>query len=497
MFDIDIKRDKNGYTALYCAVYSNNPMIVELLLKEYHANPNVVNNENKTILMHWGLKHKNLSILALLVKYGFDFARLVNQRSKKNNGKTVFHILCDGGNTDHNISCFKLLFSICEKIPNCAINILAQDYDGKCGLHYAIEKTDIDMTKYLLENVYFPNNDKLNEDGITFISMPTIGSMRISLAAFVVSMLLIQQHRNVNRDLEMLKLLVSYGMKFNSEDKIILRDIVRVNYTELVAFILDQNFCLIDTLGEIVDFMYKINGELLGSINHEILKALYNYGLEHRLIWNKSDHSHIIREAAKSCLATFKTTMIMILERHGINDLKQYRQCDNIDEITLETIAQSPNTKPNVKSFIEALMCGDETKLLKLDVATATSKEVVITCNNDHELKTHNENKIINYSESCSVCDDSGDDSKSLFGFQCDECKSFICNDCIIVQKIRQKMDENRNALSVLIEVTNEIFEYKNNKKLFNKVELIKFLITFCTAFGFFCWFLVFLCVPF
>ena len=76
-----------------------------------------------------------------------------------------------------------------------------------------------------------------------------------------------------------------------------------------------------------------------------------------------------------------------------------------------------------------------------------------------------------------------------LYGFKCDECKSFSCNDCSIVQQINKKMTDNGNNLGVLYGVASEIFEYKNDKKLFNKVELIKFLITF--FYCFFCFFFV------
>ena len=472
MFDID-KHGKYGRTASHEAIINNNPIIVELLLKEYHANPNVVDNDNETTLMYWALtRDRKLSILTLLVKYGFDFAKLVNQRSN-NNGETVFHILCDtDGNTDHNIACLKHLFSICEKIPNCSINILAQNHQGMCGLHYAIYNKEIDMTNYLLENVYFPNNDKLNKDGIACINMKILGGL--SLAGCVIRISIFKEDGNVKRDLEMFKLLDSYGMKFNSEDEIYLGAAIVHHFAELVAFILDENFFPIDTLDKIVDFMYKDNGEH-GSVNTEILKLLYKYGLEHGLILNKSDHKQIIIESAKYDLSTFKSTMLMILYKHGIYDLKEYKQCDIFDDRTIEIISQSSNTKPNVKSFIKALISHDETKLLKLDYDIAKSKKVVLTCINNHELK----NKIITCKENCSICGDGGD------GLKCNECKSFICNDCIIVQKIRKKMNDNGNNEGVLNVLANEISKYKHNKKLFDKVELIKFLMTFFDCFVF------------
>ena len=475
-FDIDKKdnESENGLTALHYAIFSNNPITVELLLKEYNANPNVVDNTNGTLLMTWAsIQDRNLSILRLLVKYRFDFARLVNEVEHRREW-TAFHFLCFGDNTYHNITCIKVLFSICQKIPHCSINILTQNGDGLGGLHCAIFKKNVDMTKYLLENVYFPNNDKRNKDGVAFINMRM--NKGLSLAAFVLGALVTKEEGNVKDDLEIFKLLVSYGMKVDSQDEKFNLPIM-YHHAELVAFSLNQNLSPIYTFDKIMYLMYEINAKRSGIVNTEILKSLYNYGLEHGLIYNKFHHSQIIGIAAQYNLATFKTTMSMILQKHGIYDLKQYRQCHIIDAKEMVFVVQSPNTEENVKSFIKSLMCGDEAKLLKLDVNT--SNKIVLTCINNHKLKNSPDNKIIHYRERCSVCGDSGNGSQSISGFECYKCKSFICSDCIIVQKLSKKIHSNGHKKSVLLAAANEILEYKNNKKLLTKVELVKRSVTF------------------
>ena len=467
MFDID-KRDKNGYTILHHAILRNNPIIVELLLKEYDANPNVVDKNNTTTLLHWASKpNRNLSILRLLVNYRFDFAKLVN-KSENKDGYNVFHYLCFKGDTDHNISCLKHLFSICKKIPRCSINILARQYTGACGLHHAIFQKSVDMIKYLLENVYFPNNDKLNKDGVAFINMKVASGM--SLGKFVVAKIVAWKDGNVKRDLEMLKLLVSYGMKFNSQDNSIFVTIIIHQYVEIAAFILNQNLSPIYNLDRIMYFMYEVPADHYVSVNTEILQSLYDYGSKHGLISNKSHHLRIITKAAQYNLAVFRTTMLMILEKYGINDSKQYKQCGIIDETTLKTIVQSPTTKPDVKSFIQALTSDDETELCKLDADT--SNDAIITCINNHELKITHDNKILNCREKCSVCGDTSNGSQSLCGLKCDECKSFICDDCIIVQKLSKKINNSSNNKNVLIAAGNQILQYKNKKQSLNKVEL-------------------------
>ena len=68
----------------------------------------------------------------------------------------------------------------------------------------------------MLENVYFPNNDKLNKDGIAAINMRVMGNM--SLPRFLMQWTLETTHyRDVKRNLEMLKSLASYGMDFQFE----------------------------------------------------------------------------------------------------------------------------------------------------------------------------------------------------------------------------------------------------------------------------------------
>ena len=82
-----------------------------------------------------------------------------------------------------------------------------------------------------------------------------------------------------------------------------------------------------------------------------------------------------------------------------------------------------------------------------------------------------------NIAEKCSVC---GDNSDALSGVKCNECKSFICDDCVIVQKISKKIgmigNETVNtyfACSVDYEVSilEEVLAYKSNNKMIGKVK--------------------------
>ena len=119
-------------TLLLIAIFRIDATITKILLKDGNANPNVVDNENHTALMYCVLLARgNLSIMKLLTKYGFDYAKLVNKRENKT-GRTVFHTLCDQERTDDPIACLKYLCNVCNKIPDCSINILAKNDKNMC-----------------------------------------------------------------------------------------------------------------------------------------------------------------------------------------------------------------------------------------------------------------------------------------------------------------------------------------------------------------------------
>ena len=113
MFTIDKQYAYDNYdgnTLLHVAVDGNNASIVEILLKECNANPNIINNHNETTLFR-NSKHGNLKIMKLLIKYKFNLKKLVNV-AEHTNGFTVFHTLC----IDRFMDCIKYLFNACQTL---------------------------------------------------------------------------------------------------------------------------------------------------------------------------------------------------------------------------------------------------------------------------------------------------------------------------------------------------------------------------------------------
>ena len=453
------------------AIKHNRARMVEILLKEYNANSNVVNNCNHTALMLCVVCGRgNLSILKLLTKYGFDYAKLVNKRDNVS-GRTVFHFLCQQAFADDAIACMKYLFQVCKNIPNCSLNILAKNATDMCGLHTAIFEFNVDMVRYLLENVYFPNNDKSNPNGLAFINMLVQGSA--SLAHFVLYSHANGEHYDVKRHFKIFKLLVAYGMNLTNS----LQMAIGLQTTEIVCFMLRENLCHIYTFENLIAVMFA--SEDVYTIKEETWKALYKYGIKHNLIVESHQHVAIILCAASINLSSFKMVLSIILAHHGINNLNDYYKCSITNGQTLEFIAQNSDTTQGVKLFIDALISGNESKVSKLDKTAGI--QVTLSCVNNHEIKcSTNDNKIVNYREKCSVCCDNSNDDESLSGFQCNECKNFICDDCVIVQKISKKIDmigtqEVNMYFSSSDEyeasILEEIFDYKSNKKMIDKVK--------------------------
>ena len=456
-----------GNTLLLCAIFHNRARMVEIFLKDGNANPNVVNNRNETALMICAMGTSvNLSIMKLLTKYRFDYAKLVNKRDN-HSGQTVFHYLCQQGKTDAAIACMKYLFQVCKNIPNCSINVLAKSRLDLCGLHWAIYELNVDMVKYLLENVYFPNNDKSNPNGIAFINMPV---HKLPLPMWVIAC------RNYDGNdakchSKILKLLVAYGANLNYN---MLRIVIKAEYTELVCFMLQENLCPIYTFDNLIDAMFAVRG--VSTTKEEIWKAFYNYGRNHNLIVESAHDVYIIKLAATINLSTFKTILSIVLAHYGINNLKQFSQIKNVQ--TLVHIAQHSKTNQDVKLFIDGLISGDESKELKLDSNTVA--QVTLTCVNNHAIKSSNDNKIVNYKEKCSVCGDNSHGDDSLSGVKCNECKSFICDDCIIVQQISKKIDMIGTPKANMdfpisgdyeTSILDEVFKYTSNKKMIGKVK--------------------------
>ena len=133
---------------------------------------------------------------------------------------------------------------------------MAKNRNGERGLHVTIWESNADMVTYLLENVYFPNNDKSFPDGIAFLNMMILGKR--PLTGYVLGAHINTEHYDPTRHFEMFKLLVSYGMKVNYTNlpQTSLEFAIEMQHTRIAQFMLNENLCPIYTFEDVVQLMY-------------------------------------------------------------------------------------------------------------------------------------------------------------------------------------------------------------------------------------------------
>ena len=163
-------KNKSGISCLHMAIEVGNIEILRLLLKK-SININITDFKGETLL-HYAIKNKRYNILNLLLKEGIDvnlydnlnhYTALnyaINLADEKlidsliNTKKINFeHQDFYGNNYIHqaiNETSVKTLFKILREAPFNNINLLQFNIDGKLIIHYAIEKSGIDIIKLFL-----------------------------------------------------------------------------------------------------------------------------------------------------------------------------------------------------------------------------------------------------------------------------------------------------------------------------------------------------------
>ena len=147
--------EKRQYTPLIAACASNSTETLAVLL-EHGANPNVFYDPNKIkkTTMHFAAQHGNIKMMKLLINYGFDCDKLINNIYYSEHNASVFLILCGLGN----VQCMNYLLSYCKN-NNYEIKIEEKTVESMNGLQIAIYFEQLEMVEYLLTKVY--DNDKL------------------------------------------------------------------------------------------------------------------------------------------------------------------------------------------------------------------------------------------------------------------------------------------------------------------------------------------------
>ena len=180
----------------YACAFAQNKNSIEIvkLLLSYDADPNYRNSKSDTTAMHFAVKymfHESrhsvlLSIIKLLSENNnintFNWQSNINYKYKMGiaKGKSLWLYIC----LYCNVESIDYIYNKCvntidtnNDVDNgtytqCCIDLLATDNDGFNALYYSgfNKTTSLLLTKYLLENIYFPNNDINNQIGLKAIN---------------------------------------------------------------------------------------------------------------------------------------------------------------------------------------------------------------------------------------------------------------------------------------------------------------------------------------
>ena len=133
-------------------------------------------NDETTMMM--AAKSSNLQMMQLLSKYGFDWELLINNETKGDferqhpSTTTIFLASCFYAS----VKCLDFVCKTCQTIVGCTINVYVKDkHYGRNGLHWAIIKQNVEIVKYLLNNVYKGDDKfKLINDSDSISNLYTI-----------------------------------------------------------------------------------------------------------------------------------------------------------------------------------------------------------------------------------------------------------------------------------------------------------------------------------
>ena len=421
-FSIDKQYGKRNETLLQAAIRCSRPMIAEMLLKEYNANPNTLNNQNETslhICCSVARVSDKIAMMQLLEKYNFDFAKLINVAEYKD-GQTVFHVLCE----QECLECLTYIIGICNNIKNCKINTLIKDSKGRTGLHHAIAKTNFQLIKFLLEHVYFPNNDKSNKNGIKCIQDKN-GVLPLNIIAL--------KH---DCSWDIFELLISYGM----------------DITQMTP-----------------KWNFLVHLELaMQHHNRKLLQIWYNYFKKHKIVSTKEHDAAILETSAKYTLITFKTVLSMILTSAIITS--SINVCNNNDnnregqivitQSKLHDIMLHPKTSSQVSGFIKDTYIMNNSDInMNAEVPVKWRLRTIVICNNGHEIDTYRKIKrnqkvgnIKTYLE-CSMCN-----LHSNCRIKCNICGDVICDNCATAQiSIKEINDVDTTTFGMTLAQTKRI----------------------------------------
>ena len=150
-------KNNTGKTALFDAVISENPNVLKIiqLLIQHGADINATNKYGDSVLMN-AITSKNKGI-GNIIKLLINIDK-IDVTHSNNVGRTVLHV----GVVSDNENVLEGIKEILDEIKEPAAFINKQDFLGNTALHYALNRPNKELIKYLIEmgaDINIKNND--------------------------------------------------------------------------------------------------------------------------------------------------------------------------------------------------------------------------------------------------------------------------------------------------------------------------------------------------
>ena len=327
----------------------------------YHLAPiPVVDNLIKHKL---GVENDLLSIAAtrggtemikLLQKYNFDFVKEVEKLV--HDGKSVYLMMCKNGH----LQCLQLLNDILTQknyVNGDKTWLEASKFDtdenGSNALHLVSCSENVAMLKYLLDNVYFPNDNLNDQDGLQVISQENkFGKAPLT---FVCKF---RSYKSVS----MFKLLIEYNKNGTTDMWFPLYTAAFYNNMFILKFILHEKLGvdIINSSGN--DPKYDAT-PLMGAITQHNIEAV-----EILCKFSNVDIDKIGNKYQRNCTALdygayfgngeiLKILIRTLLKQSNVKDLKSFQQCLTLDMLdNLKSLSQVQSDKNQSLDLIRFLI---------------------------------------------------------------------------------------------------------------------------------------------
>ena len=424
----------------------NNKIETLKLLLKHGADVNLLYQPNgiKATSMNIAAMKQNISVMKLLIQYGFNCNKLINNICHVHPRRSVFLELCFNGSVD----CMDYIMNKCKN----KIDIWQRDINGWNGLHLAVNEENVSMVEYLLTKVY-DNQDirmkVLNQRiGIQHRHISKIAAMKSSESGLTIFKLLIKYKCPINANavirraaikspliLDFMlneKLFSNYSYLTNALIRCIIWDaagfMIHENINIVVRFLCNMKDemakneykqCIIDIFSTIMmygtmDGYFEFFKQLIGVFLHIRNHAQgddYGYNYNNNIDWRKFTQSSLIDQ---SCVQQILNKITD--SRNPINWIDN-KWCDLL--MTMRS------------SF-------DNSQILDKYSSTNHIIDQSYCCSKSHLMTEMKENQCLSF-EQCNYCN-----GFCVFcKWACNECKEYICDDCSVAidadRKLKQK----------------------------------------------------------